>query len=283
MRDLGADVEIVVVPRHPQDQLLADAWERGKYQRYSFLEKIAKAHPEATIIFSDIDEIPSIEQIKWAEKNLGPDEVASLPMRFSFRYANWLLEPVNQRYHPAVILNASAFRPEVRDNGTLLVPGEPGGHLSYVGFDEAQLKEKLSSFEHIELDLTHLYQSSVIDFSDTWGIDHLGRPGQPGFGLLSPAKPWQLNSVLRTAIDFNPKWYRLFPSKPLIRRLVASSALSSYRASGDSAYLQDVEKPYLSWRFLRHLVSLSVHTAIRLTKSGKAVKRLQEALNHLKK
>lgn len=278
LKKTGADVRIVVVPQHPDDHLFSDAWQRGRYQRYWFLEQVAKAHPEATIIFSDIDEVPSLEQIRWAEKNLDPQAIGALPMRFSFRFANWFLEPVSQKYNPAVILRASAFRPDVREQGEILIPGEEGAHLSYVGFDEVQLKEKLSSFEHTELDLSHLYQSSVIDFANTWGIDHLGRPGQPGFGLLAPAKPQQLNGVLRSAIQRFPQWYRDFPTRPLLRRLVASSALSKYRTSGDRSVLDDPDSYALSWRFLRHLLSLFLHTTIRLTHTGKLVKRAQELL-----
>ena len=282
LRRTGADVRVVVVPRNPQDHLFADAWERGRYQRYWFLEHVAKAHPEATIIFSDIDEVPSLDQIRWAEKNLEPHRIGALPMRFSFRFANWFLKPVSQKYNPAVILKSSAFRPDIREQGEFLVPGEEGAHLSYVGFDETQLKEKLSSFEHIELDLSHLYQSSVIDFSNKWGIDHLGRPGQPGFGLLAPAKASQLNDVLSSAIGHFPQWNRDFPSRPLVRRLVASSALSQYRASGDSQVLNDPDTSPFSWRFLRHLLGLALHTTIRLSGTGRLVKRAQKLLTRSK-
>jgi hypothetical protein len=95
---LGADVEIIQLPKNPEDHLFRDAWERGRYQRYWFLQQVTKHHPEATVVFTDIDEAPSLEQLLWAEKNLTPQGIASLPMRFVFRYSKWLLEPVRQRY-----------------------------------------------------------------------------------------------------------------------------------------------------------------------------------------
>lgn len=177
LRALGADVEVVTVPQSPDDADFADAWERGRYQRYWFLEYVASQHPEAAIIFTDIDEVPSREQVTSASENLGPSDLATLPMRFVFRSANWLLEPVNQDYRPGVIFRGTAYRPNMREGGFPRAKGEMGAHLSYVGFSADQIKEKFSSFEHIELDLEHLYQDTVLDFSNEWGIDHIGRPG----------------------------------------------------------------------------------------------------------
>jgi hypothetical protein len=273
---LGADVEIVVIPPSPDDASFVDAWERGRYQRYWFLKYVADQHPDAAIVFTDIDEVPSHEQVLWADENLTETGIASLPMTFVFRYANWLLEPVNQDYRPGVILRGTAFRPNIRDAGFPPVHGDKGAHLSYVGFTAEQVKEKFSSFEHIELDLEHLYQDTVLDFANEWGIDHIGRPGQPGFGLLRGANERQLNSVLRAAIATFPSWFRDFPTKGLIRRLVASSSLSSFRANGNATFLDDPAASPLSWRFLRHLLSVGIHTAIRVTKTGKLIKRVPD-------
>jgi hypothetical protein len=87
------------------------------------------------------------------------------------------------------LLKSSALRPNIRDAGFPPVLEEQGAHLSYVGFSAEQVKEKFSSFEHTELDLEHLYQGNVLEFANACGIDHIGRPGQPGFGLLREAKP----------------------------------------------------------------------------------------------
>ena len=275
LRALGADVEVVTVPQSPNDSHFVDAWERGRYQRYWFLEYVASQHPEAAIIFTDIDEVPSREQVTWASNNLGPSDLATLPMRFVFRSANWLLEPINQDYRPGVIFRGTAYRPNMREGGFPRAQGEMGAHLSYVGFSADQIKEKFSSFEHIELDLEHLYQDTVLDFSNEWGIDHIGRPGQPGFGLLRGASEAQLNGVLRAAIEMFPEWHREFPRKNIVRRLVASSALSSFRATGKASYLEDPRLAVLSPRFVRHLISIAVHTLIRVTHSGVFIKKLQ--------
>jgi hypothetical protein len=270
---LGADVEIIQIPQSDNDAGFADAWERGRYQRYLFLEEVASRHPDAVIIFTDIDEVPSHEQLEWAEANLGPQDIASIPMTFVFRYANWLLEPVTQKYQPGVVFRGAAFQPNIRDAGFPPVEGAKGAHLSYVGFTAEQVKEKFSSFEHTELDVAHLYDTQVLEFADEWGIDHIGRPGQPGFGLLRGASRDRSNPVLTAAIEQFPQWENPFPDKPLMRRLVASSALSSFRTSGKEAYLSDPASSVVSWRFLRHLVSIAIHTTIRLTRAGKLLKR----------
>jgi len=280
LRALGADVEIVKVPRSNEDEYFADAWDRGRYQRYWFLQLVASKHPEATIIFTDIDEVPSHQQVLWAEANLGPHDRATLPMTFVFRYANWLLEPANQDYRPGVILRGTAYAPNLRDGGFPKASGEKGAHLSYVGFTADQVKEKLSSFEHTELDLQHLYQEKVLTFANTWGIDHLGRPGQPGFGLLREATHFNMNSVLRLAIEMFPDWYRPFPEKNIGRRIVASSSLSLYRLTGDEKYLDDPARRAYSHRFLRHILSVGLHTLIRATGAGTMLKRFQEFLRH---
>jgi hypothetical protein len=82
-----------------------------------------------------------------------------------------------------------------------------------------------------------------------------------------------MNSVLSEAVAAVPEWSREFPRKSLLRRLVASSALSSFRNSGKESYLMDPTSPFLSWRFLKHLVSIAIHTTIRLTRAGKLLKR----------
>lgn len=275
LQSLGADVEIIEIPRSPDDHLFSDAWERGRYQRYWFLEQVAKRHPKATIIFTDIDEVPSHEQLRWAQNNLSRNDIYSLPMQFVLRFSNWLLEPVHQKYQPGVVLKASAFRPNIRDAGFPPVKGEKGAHLSYVGFSAEQVKEKFSSFEHVELDLEHFYQGNVLDFSNKWGIDHIGRPGQPGFGLLREAKGADMNSVLAASVNQFPFWFRAFPQEAKIRRLVASSALNSFRSSGDTHYLDDPQRPVLDFRFLRHVLIILIHTAIRLTRTANLVKKLQ--------
>jgi hypothetical protein len=275
LRSLGADVEVIQIPPSPDDASFEDAWERGRYQRYWFLEHVAKKHPDATIIFTDIDEVPSHEQLLWAQAHLGPNGLASLPMRFVFRFSNWLLEPAHQKYQPGVILGSAAFRPDIRDGGFPPAQGEKGAHLSYVGFSAEQVKEKFSSFEHVELDLEHLYQGDVLDFANKWGVDHIGRPGQPGFGLLRKAKKNDLNAVLLASISQFPSWYREFPQKALVRRLVASSALSSFRSSANINYLQDPERAPFDIRFIRHLGIIFAHTAIRVTRTGSLLKKLQ--------
>lgn len=275
---LGSEVEIVSVPRHPDDSLFADAWERGRYQRYWFLELVSRRHPHATIIFTDIDEVPSHEQLLWAEKNLGPKNHFTLPMTFAFRYANWLLEPTGQDYRPGVVFRGTAFQPNIRGGRFPPARGEKGAHLSYVGFTAEQIREKFSSFEHTELDLEHLYQDRVLEFSNQWGIDHIGRPGQPGLGLLRGAPGSQMNSVLKSAIDMFPNWQREFPQQSLVRRIAASSSLSLYRSTGDANYLLDPSKPLYSYRFLRHLLGVALHTLIRLSNTGPMIKRLQKTI-----
>ena len=117
-------------------------------------------------------------------------------------------------------------------------------------------------------------------FANTWGIDHLGRPGQPGFGLLREATHFNMNSVLRLAIEMFPDWYRPFPEKNIGRRIVASSSLSLYRLTGDEKYLDDPARRAYSHRFLRHILSVGLHTLIRATGAGTMLKRFQEFLRH---
>ncbi len=271
----GANVEILEIPQSPYEHLFRDAWDRENYQRAWLLETVAHLHPNDLIHFSDVDELASHEQLRWADAHLGAHDIRSVPMQFVFRYANWLLAPVRQNYRPSAVFRGSAAHKFARNAGFRGAVGEKGAHLSYVGFDAEQVKEKFSSFSHIELDVTHLYQPNVLDFADRWGIDHIGRPGQPGFGLLKKANAHHLNSVLQAAIGFKDSWQKDFPERPLLRRLVASSALNNFRASGKTDYLLDPERPMLNFRFLRHLAIILVHTAIRVTRTGTLVKKLQ--------
>jgi len=279
LRRQGAEVEIVEVPPSPQDAEFGDAWDRGIYQRYWFLEFIAKRHPDAAIIFTDIDEVPSLEQVVWADQHLAPQEIRSLPMAFTFRFANWLFGPRFLHYQPGVILRGTAYRPRCRDSGVPPVIGAPGAHLSYIGFTAEQVAEKFSSFEHIDLDVEHLSRGSVLDFADHWGIDHIGRPSQPGFGLLREVPQTFANPVVDAAAQFLPHWSKPFPRQPKIRRLVASSALGYFRATTDERFLLDPSRQVFDGRFLRHLLTVGVHTLIRATHTGTLIKKLQGRLS----
>jgi len=273
--NFGADIEVLEIPGGGENQSFRTARDREDYQRDWFLKKLKELHPQDVIHFSDIDEVASHEQLLWAKQNLGPNDIASIRMQFAFRYVNWLLEPVRQNYRPSAVFRGTAADRFVRNAGYPVAKGEMGGHLSYVGFSSEQIGQKFSSFSHDDLALEHLSTSNVLEFADEWGIDHIGRPSQPGFGLLKGIRESEMSSVLRAAKVSFPHWHRDFPKRPLLRRLVASAALGSFRSTGDPGFLVDPSRSLFDPLFLRHLGMILVHTVIRLTGTGTLIKRLR--------
>ena len=125
-----------------------DAWTRERQLRGKMLERIEEQAPsDSTIIFTDVDEIPSAETV---ERAFHSNQVHSLNLdhyNYSFRYLkpHWecgLIAPANElfRMRPA---DLRMFRGESL---------EGGWHLSYFG-DAEHVQQKLQAYSHTEFNV----------------------------------------------------------------------------------------------------------------------------------
>ena len=256
IRDLGYDVEVVNI--EIPDSVLAgpERWTVETYVRNSFLETVCERHPDDLVLFSDVDEIPSIDQVRTLI-NMGDTlGIMSIPTQVCLRKANWIEYQPHQWWGKwGNGLLGKHWVPRLRRLKHPLVEGEPGAHLSYVGMNPAAVRGKYQAFSHGELDRDYFASDEFLRFADQFHISHLGRALEPGAGLLMVAREDQLTDIQRAVRDMKPEWCDFSPvSTPRHRRLVASWLVFSVVRGKARVELGDAVAPLYSWRWLRHAV-----------------------------
>jgi hypothetical protein len=205
---------------------LLSRWGVEEFQRDYLENKAREASTESDLVFfTDVDEIPSSEQISEVVRTLKLNkdlETLSLLMPVSFRRLNWLLQG-SERWN-----KGKAFRGGGSGVGGIRYTEAAtttsfGCHLSYVGFDHKKIATKYEDFSHKELDNEHAKSSLLLEFCDIYGISHTGGFYQAGNGFLIQLNENQISSQLRAVKALRPKW---FDESPFVgsksQRLAAS-------------------------------------------------------------
>ena len=206
----------------------AGSWEREIYSREYLVNYCKNTFSNAKIILSDLDEIPSQGQVKYIQNNAG---IFHFLTPTCYRYLNWQLSDSHKHWAKGIMgdlellnyPNGGRFVKELT-----ILKSEPGAHLSYLGFSSEKLRNKLLSFAHTELQSAAIEASAILELSDKYKIDHLGRFESTGSGLITINKNFQSDVLLAASktfpnlIDLNPK----VPS--YLCRILASAKLSAY-------------------------------------------------------
>lgn len=224
------DVEILEIP-DPSWQVGNSHESRWVYERFSrdwLVEQVAKRHPGALILLTDLDEFPSVDQIRIGQDQSVSRPVLSIPMKLSYRKVNLVL-PEIRRWNKGKFVRASSVRPGIRLSRAPNVPGEIGCHFSYFGFTSSDLASKLRSFAHGEFDLELIHSRRFFSLAEAAQLDHLARAVSPGLGLLRWEPPGELSSVQRRVWEAKPTVFQESPTEiPLnIRLLVAANLARS--------------------------------------------------------
>jgi hypothetical protein len=187
------------------------AWEIERQSRNILFEFARNSSQKCRLIFSDIDEIPSEEQLLSATVCDIPDGLMSIPMKLAYRRANWLVDQGNEiwRYPKLVevekIINKEAVN-VLRECEAIDIPGEKGIHLSYMGMSRNDIQKKYESFSHTELNKPKYYDELLIEYCDKYLISHLGDAEKPGRGLLFEIKEKDLSNIQRKVKKLQPDW-----------------------------------------------------------------------------
>lgn len=189
-------------------------WKREEVARDSLRQAVRDLAPDTVVYFSDLDEFPSSEQVEAMRRITGPHAV---PLDTFYRRANWRLEAESPIFvakaTPVATLpgDFTKFRwPEDVDYPEL--PGERGGHFSYLGFEADRLAAKVAAFSHSEYLFAMEESHRLLDVADRLALDHFGRSRLPGAGLLTvlPRREWsELHQWLHQR---RPDWFD--PSRP---------------------------------------------------------------------
>lgn len=252
----GFNVEVVTLNIPDGMVQSGERWAIETYARNRFMEAVAEKHLDDLLLFSDVDEVPSRDQVKKLIDQGDALTVVSVPTHVCLRKANWIeYYPQEWRGKWGNALFGKYSVPRIRRGSYQLAPGEPGVHLSYVGMATHDVRRKYRAFSHGELDRDEIASEEFLRFTDHFHISHLGRALEPGAGLLTVASEDQLTEIQRAVRDFRPGWCDFSPvSTPRHRRLVASWLVFSMVRGKTGVELGDAFAPLYSWRWLRHAV-----------------------------
>ena len=204
------------------------SWEREIFSREYLVNYAKKEFPGSKFILSDLDEIPSNNQV---ENMLGTSGVFHFVTPTYYRRANWRLKDKHLNWSRGVCGDIDQLQEENggRFASFPLIPGKPGIHLSYLGMTDVGLRQKISSFAHTELAVTRFAAPGLVKFCDLYRINHLGQSRTKGFGLFEIEQShaddlWNLR--LMKFSDLMDLSNAQIPSFP--RRIWASALVSAY-------------------------------------------------------
>ena len=218
--------------------LIDNAWKTESAIRDFLAKYLFVNYPEKRILFTDLDEIPSLEQARFISKlDLNGDlETFSISMQIYYRYANWQLVGKRANENVAKTFNSSNPPPlgEIRSvNKFPNLPGK-GSHLSYLGMTSQQITNKFEAFSHSEFSGFHNLEDFFTKISDFYFVDHIGRFNDPGRGLIRVLNENQVHDICEYLVKVDPKSFRGGITPPIFKRLMASAAITYLRKKKNS-------------------------------------------------
>lgn len=259
LADLRADVVHVTYELDPE----ADRWSNERSAKLQVLDAALKylGSRPGSVMFFDVDEIPSCEQVEAASRISGP---VSVPMNSYYRRGNWFVR--YSRHLPTPIAVPSGASTEALPNGGMhqrlpaILPGEAADHFSYLGVSPGGLAVKYSSFSHDELDFAEASDPRLIGLADWMAVDHLGRTREEGLGLLDFVPPKQMTYRQLQLGDWREDWLAHSPPEGrLMERLAAAVLVDRVVNHHETALIDWIpENPRTFW------VHLSATQQLRL-------------------
>lgn len=185
---------------------LRNPWAVEEYCRDWSMEFISRRFPRDAILFTDIDEIPSVDQVSRLPIFLRANSRGSIPMNTAYRRANWFSSRAKPDWRkPKGFLGATRI-PGIRYRDCPVIPGQPGIHLRYMGYTPERVARKYENFSHQELNRDVLSSVRYLDFADKFGLNHLAQPDAPDFGRLTTVHKPEYSDVLVALSHQRPEW-----------------------------------------------------------------------------
>jgi hypothetical protein len=257
LRDLPPEnlkkIEIIEITKDQFGSL--SAWEIERQCRVILFNYAKNANRDCRLIFADLDEIPSEEQLLMASTSDIPDGYLNIPMKLAYRRANWLVNHGNTiwRYPKIVEVEKITHRNVVNSLRELTakdLSGEFGMHLSYMGMDRNKIKTKYESFSHTELNQSKFYDQSLIEVCDKYLISHLGDAAKAGYGLLLEVNEKHFSNVQRKILKLRPDWIEQNSKNvPKLFRMYKSILISMYflDSQSNSFPMRKFQMKHLKW------------------------------------
>ena len=212
-------------------------WEKEYKTREELLNYVKKKYHPCLIILSDLDELPSEEQLNdFIERNrLDPLKEFDFRMNTYVRKINYFFprcSPIDcgqflVSNQPTKLNAGRHWRINSDSSDISLIQENPGFHLTYCFTEERELVNKVISFADFqEYRLVLPWLKSIIDYANFYFLDHMGNMTRKGFGLLIPIE--ESNKLMKFAESIFPRLIDRNPKPPtLLARLWASARISA--------------------------------------------------------
>jgi hypothetical protein len=183
----GQRIFHIPIPKAPSRIEPADRWNREEFQRDYFLDQIQRfTANEDIVLFCDVDEIPSREQVREVAELLSGHtrDFVNLVTPIFLRNLNWSF-PAHALWAKAKAFQSHAGFHRIRYETGELTTRNHGAHFSYLGRDAETVKKKYSDFSHSELDKPVASDPALLEMADEFGVSHVGSFGSAGSGAVS--------------------------------------------------------------------------------------------------
>lgn len=210
-----------------------DGWSKEIASRELLANYLYSKYPNCFFILSDLDEIPSHQQVRLALK--ANQNLHFLSPTF-YRRANWQLSDQHRDWAHGVIGHTS--RPIARNGSRfekleILSCDDNGAHLSYLAKDENAVLKKFSRVLDHGTDFEQIQSKELISLADKFQVDHIGRFFAENHGLLNNVPIDKLSSVQRELLKQHPQFFCFTPTnKWRMKRLYVSLLITLIRKYG---------------------------------------------------
>lgn len=238
----------------------AGSWDREIFTREYLLAKAKEIYPGSRFILSDLDEIPSLEQVSQLP-TIGSVVRFSTPTYY--RRVNWQLRDSHMKWARGVMgdldsnvySNGGRFSPKLR-----ILSDNPGAHFSWFGVDSDLLYKKSASIAHEELRKDYWKSEELLNFCDRYRINHLGGSRSKGLGVFRITDAEE-NSVVLAAKNQMPDLFDTQDELPnILMRVLASIKLTAF--VNNSAFMNTPRKgstiKFFKWSNLPGLVAVLI-------------------------
>lgn len=266
--DIRDKLDFVVLGTAKSD----DFWEVERSQRRALLEYVRRSYSNHSVLYCDVDEIPSLDQI--TEFLNSPVNIYSVPMKMTYLFANTVINNRVGVWKLPKLIKAEILQEKNLDLGRIrelecesLLSSSIGCHFSYFLPSEEVISKKFVSFSHDEFDFENSDNALLIDIAKEYAISPLGDFDHNHFGLLKIEKAARINSVQRFAAGYYPLSIKQSKARFYLIRLYHSFQISQYQKSrGHWILKKEIDIKRLSV-FIHYLLLLQIAKIERRTKS----------------
>ena len=233
---------------------LETSWEREIFTREYLCSYLKREYPNSRFILSDLDEIPSIQQVKLLRDSFG---IFHFHTPTFVRNVNWQLQDQHENWARGVMGETDLN--DYPNGGRFIkefprIDSVPGAHFSWLQIDKDSVSKKLQAAAHAELNENFWASESIIRYSNYFKIDHLGRSRARGFGVLKILYPLQEGILLEISKVFPDLVDAGADTPKLARRLLASCKFSAF--VGDNYFSRKVRSQFNPEYYFTHRTTL---------------------------